>query len=268
MLLNTKTVAPLRFLTKSFDGNFVFAMSDLLFFREYGSYFSKKFFFYRRHFSGNINILSKAFCKASEKASDRLISLVRDIADNDIDDFSVSGCFIVGDFVHMLYHTFGKGSQDVSIAYFCFGKNGNPLVIYIDDVKVDKGRFGWVSNIIANHYKISSQNEIERFALSQAGIVIVYDMFKKFADVETKFIAKGRRLKIDKEKFKNDLPFNVTYLTSTWFTNIVRSAGFKVSGHFRLQPCGEGLKDRKIIWINEFQKSGYSRKAQIVKNKD
>jgi hypothetical protein len=53
-------------------------------------------------------------------------------------------------------------------------------------------------------------------------------------------------------------------LDSTWFTTIVRSEGFKVGGHFRMQPFGKNLSDRKLIWISPFDKNGYTRKAKIL----
>ena len=32
------------------------------------------------------------------------------------------------------------------------------------------------------------------------------------------------------------------------------SSQFTVSGHFRLQPCGKGLTDKKMIWIEPYEK--------------
>ena len=53
---------------------------------------------------------------------------------------------------------------------------------------------------------------------------------------------------------------------SKWYTEISNNESFQVSGHFRLQPYGDGT--RKLIWINEFTKNGYHRKATIDKVKD
>lgn len=39
-----------------------------------------------------------------------------------------------------------------------------------------------------------------------------------------------------KEKLRNNIPFDVKIMDSTWFTTICRNEGFKVRGHFRLQP--------------------------------
>ena len=53
---------------------------------------------------------------------------------------------------------------------------------------------------------------------------------------------------------------------SKWYTEISNDESFQVSGHFRLQPYGDGTK--KLIWINEYTKNGYHRKATIDKVKD
>ena len=61
-------------------------------------------------------------------------------------------------------------------------------------------------------------------------------------------------------KILNDAFKNVTVMDTTWNKIIVRTEEFGVRGHFRLQPCGADLHDRKLIWINPFKKSGYTRK--------
>lgn len=97
--------------------------------------------------------------------------------------------------------------------------------------------------------------------------VIIFELFKQYAEIETKLVKPKDK---PKERIKRkggqlasrEFPYKINIINSTWFTKIVRSEGFKVKGHFRLQPCGEGLKDRKLIWVNEFQKSGYTRRSQ------
>jgi hypothetical protein len=48
-------------------------------------------------------------------------------------------------------------------------------------------------------------------------------------------------------------------VTSKWNITSIRTEGFNVSGHFRLQPTKEGYK---LIYIEPFQKQGYIRKAK------
>lgn len=94
-------------------------------------------------------------------------------------------------------------------------------------------------------------------------------IFKKYASVDLVFIEKGKKKKtnlVDKGKIINDTNLDIIYLDSTWFREIVRTEGFKVRGHFRLQPYKDenGQWTRRIIYINEFEKHGYHRKAKVA----
>ena len=94
-------------------------------------------------------------------------------------------------------------------------------------------------------------------------------IFKKYAKVEIEIYYSGKKKKsnILKDNVKNMLPFNVKMLDCTWFTTICRDEGFKVRGHFRLQPKkinGEWVKE--LIYINEFEKHGYHRVAKKEKH--
>lgn len=60
-------------------------------------------------------------------------------------------------------------------------------------------------------------------------------------------------------KVKNEWGFPVTVINSHWNITSVRTEGFNVSGHFRLQPTKAGVR---VIFINPFQKHGYVRKAK------
>lgn len=86
--------------------------------------------------------------------------------------------------------------------------------------------------------------------------------FLKYAEIETKILPPKSRSKDIRCKYVNDTDSRIEYIDSTWFTTLVKSDAFKVRGHFRLQACGEGLKDRKLIWVNEFQKDGYTAPAR------
>lgn len=59
-------------------------------------------------------------------------------------------------------------------------------------------------------------------------------------------------------KVINRSPVPITVVTSKWNITSVRTEGFMVSGHFRLQPTKQG---HKMIYIEPFQKHGYVRRA-------
>jgi hypothetical protein len=86
--------------------------------------------------------------------------------------------------------------------------------------------------------------------------------FIKYAEVETKYLPAGQKVKGVNCKYINETRSNVKILDSTWFTELVKSDAFKVRGHFRLQPKkrnGEWTKE--LIWIKDFEKGSYIRRA-------
>ncbi len=92
------------------------------------------------------------------------------------------------------------------------------------------------------------------------------EAFLQFAEVEVKELKPNRQIYegvicLYNNKTKSDIQI----IDSTWFTTLVKSDEFKVRGHFRLQPCGEGMAKRKLIWVSEFKKSGYTREAKKLK---
>jgi hypothetical protein len=88
-----------------------------------------------------------------------------------------------------------------------------------------------------------------------------------FSQVETFVIqnSKNKKYLLNKDKFLNETEVPVKIIDSRWFRNIIRLEGFAVRGHFRLQPKkvnGEWTKE--LIWINDFEKHGYTSKARIL----
>ena len=90
---------------------------------------------------------------------------------------------------------------------------------------------------------------------------------KRFAPIEIEVVGSLKKAKssISKEKTINDTGIDVTLLDSRWFKTIIRTEGFTVRGHFRLQPYKNeaGVWDRKLIYIDEFEKHGYHRVAKL-----
>lgn len=95
--------------------------------------------------------------------------------------------------------------------------------------------------------------------------IILFCLFKKYCDVETKILEpKNRRAKVGGNKYLNETDKKVTILDCTWFTNLVVSGKFGVSGHLRWQRYGPNNSLKKLIWIDEFEKEGYVRQAKIL----
>jgi len=98
-------------------------------------------------------------------------------------------------------------------------------------------------------------------------IVLILVLFKKYAPIETVVVNKktNRKAKLNGEKHLNDNLFDITVVDSNWFTNIIRTEGFGVRGHFALRACGKGRIERKLVWISPFKKNGYHREAKKLK---
>lgn len=92
--------------------------------------------------------------------------------------------------------------------------------------------------------------------------------FIELGDIEVKMLEAGRNNggKKNVNKVTNTSNNTVYVVDSSWNQIIIRADGFAVRGHFRLQPCGSGMKDRTLIWIDAFEKHGYKRrpKAEII----
>jgi len=83
-----------------------------------------------------------------------------------------------------------------------------------------------------------------------------------YGDVTERFIEKKSKLKKSSTSYLlNDSSTGIFFASSTWKQRINMVTGFNVRGHFRLQPHGEGSQKRKLIWIEEFGKTGYRKRA-------
>lgn len=94
-------------------------------------------------------------------------------------------------------------------------------------------------------------------------MAVFYELFTMYAEIEVKTL-NGMRQIFDGPNcvYSNQTKYPIEIINSTWFTELIKSDAFKVRGHFRLQPFGEGMAKRKLIWINDFQKEGYHRLAK------
>lgn len=94
--------------------------------------------------------------------------------------------------------------------------------------------------------------------------LILLKTFLKYADPQTKIVNAHRKERHMGEKYLNETDHKVEILDSTYFTTISRTEGFGVRGHWRLQPYGPGLTAKRLQWISDFEKHGYTRKAKII----
>lgn len=79
-------------------------------------------------------------------------------------------------------------------------------------------------------------------------------IFLRYGDVTINLVKANSVTKVDGVSVSNETSKDITVVKANWNTISIRTEGFSVSAHLRLQPCGEGRKDRKLILINEFEK--------------
>jgi hypothetical protein len=93
-------------------------------------------------------------------------------------------------------------------------------------------------------------------------IIVATELFLHFAEIETKELPPSRQIYDGPVcLYNNKTKLKMNVVDCTWFTNLIKSGEFNVRGHFRLQPYADG--SRRLIWINDFKKHGYTRKARI-----
>lgn len=108
--------------------------------------------------------------------------------------------------------------------------------------------------------------DVGTILLSNFSMII---LFKKYAKCEILYVNRKSKIKDNKDRHLNGLDIDISILDCTWFTTIVRSEGFKVRGHFRLQPKKiDGEWTKELIYINEFEKHGYTKTAKIINNEE
>jgi hypothetical protein len=116
------------------------------------------------------------------------------------------------------------------------------------------------TKIATNNIPEIEKDENGKIKYLNAKIVLLYLSLYHFAEIETKIISTSSNQKkviLNDEKYLSDVKTKIEIVDSNWFTNIIRTTGFNVNGHFRLQPYGEKKANRKLIWIDNYEKKGY-----------
>lgn len=127
--------------------------------------------------------------------------------------------------------------------------------------------FGKIDNE-GNHYAIACSldenglpyNDISgASAFLNSTLLALYFIYN--CDIEEKVVKPNEKYRSGNSKHFNESKSDITFLDCKWFTDIIREAPFRVKGHLRWQFHGEKKSKRKLIWIDEFEKTGYKRQA-------
>jgi len=226
--------------------------------------FAKRWSTYQPKFSKTVNVISESFYDATTNAAKKLFYIAKEIIKNET--LEINETFINGAFTAMISCKLVEIENVIEneFTFFVFDTKTSAPVLYASK---DKGipDLAWVSKEAQSALNISF-DEIQKLPVRMFRDFLYIALFKQYAEVETKFIASGKRVKDINTKYVNDSRIDLTFLNSKWFTNLVKSDAFKVRGHFRLQPYKneKGQLFKKIIWIEDFMKEGYTSPAKIT----
>lgn len=229
------------------------------FINEFRDTFKKNIPFFKK----SIRYLSEPLINAIESSRDKLLKteMILEIG-------SCSGVFLFKD-IQLAYNISSvSGSDDWSFCFYMF--QGDKFIAFAaeDYINGSKQKLGWASSLFVPENIELSNEDRRTLGLKQFQHLILIINFLKYADVETKILPPNRQLWDGTTCiYNNKAKHNIEIIDSTWFTTLIKSDAFKVRGHFRLQPYGEGLSKRKLVWISDFEKHGYTRKAKLSDDK-
>lgn len=198
------------------------------------------------YFRESIKVFSKPFGDSALKAVVKPIK--EGFFDNYVSSLDFTGTLLIAHYTIFLI------SKPYARLYFMFA--GNALIAY--QAKQDGVDGFWCddSMVIEND---------KRFTCDYWETVFLSLLFfLEYADVEIKHVNSNARTKDFSCKYVNETKLKLQFYDSKYFTSIVKSDSFNVRGHWRLQPYGEGLKGRKMIWIKDFVKDGYTAPARKI----
>ena len=185
-------------------------------------------------------------------------------------DLTDKGLIISNDYFNYLYNIeFIDGVNNFDLILILSSKQGM-FISSLAKGYVDTTTSKFMCNIYVNtlYLKSALSNQLYeeiKEAYSSYFITNLFEhiVFKKYAPIETNIVKPSKGTKSKRKKgCQSKIEINV--IDSNWFKNIIRSEGFSVKGHFTLRACGIGRKERRLVWINPFEKKGYTRTAKMV----
>jgi hypothetical protein len=131
--------------------------------------------------------------------------------------------------------------------------------------------FVWMQNLNPDsnlmEYEVNIYNFFTKefaFGKSEKSFIILQILtYLFYGEVQEKICKPNVKIGSSFEYIKNESTKDIWFADSLWKTNLSIIGDFKVSGHFRLQPFGEGRANKKLIFIEEFVKHGYNRTATL-----
>lgn len=160
--------------------------------------------------------------------------------------------FIFGDM-----HIFGSAGESVIgvlRGYFAFNIKAKGVGIKNDSFFWEEARGNKCPSFEIS-FDNSGANWQSYFLFNSISILL----FKHFAELKAKQLPPKGKLKDFHCRYKSDLNIPINLLTENWYTESCQNHPFVVRGHWRMQACGEGLSERRLIYVNPFMKKGYTK---------
>lgn len=223
---------------------------------EFGKIWQK----HSKSFDENVSVLSKTFAEALTQSAEKLGS--GDLL-NEVFLQNTNGTLIINDRT-ICYEIENIDEKLSKLTYFYFQKNSTEAPELRCFMSVD---FNNKNSSAKTQTYISKSgiynNDFELSVETYIKVLVATLNFIKYADIEVKLLPANKKIKDFNYKYVNDTSSNIQILNSTWFTTLIKSDSFKVRGHFRLQPKKKnGEWTKELIWINEYEKTGYISEAK------
>lgn len=201
------------------------------------------------------------------------LSIQEIINDNDSRYFLIQdSVYKCAELIKITENFTGRTLKDIHIGKYTYLMGKSKMVRFYCGIGYIKGYYWDNKENISFDFRIAMRNGNyyfpNEFSKEFTQIMQVLT-FVELGDIEIVQLEGGRNNGKSKSdgKIHNSSNYTIYVVDSTWNKLIIRTEGFAVRGHFRLQPCGPNHIDRKLTWIDAFEKHGYTRKpkAEIVK---
>lgn len=163
---------------------------------------------------------------------------------------------ISGDYMHLFKCDYSEEALKI---------NGLSAIFYKNDLvgllRYENGKTFWAIEPVGEIEGIPKNQH----ALALATIPVNLLLFKQHATVNPVVLRPKSKINDFHCRYKNDFPFPVTLCDANWYRKSIQGHPFVVRGHWRMQAHGQGMKDRKLKWIDTFWKQGYTKGAYMEK---
>jgi hypothetical protein len=115
--------------------------------------------------------------------------------------------------------------------------------------------------------RIYSPLKNEEYGAQVVSMAMRWILFKQFVEIEEIHATAGGKRKVGGKEYANRTNQNVKFITTEFFRKVHIESG-EVCGHYKLQPCGIGLQERKLIYVEPYERGAYTRIAGKERESD